>query len=142
MSTHAATGGRLGRIADVPREAVLRLTLQVDAVVTGANGLAYLAAAGALDSVLGVPADFLRGIGAFLVLFAAGVWAVSSRPRLGRSAVTTVIAMNAAWAGASIALVAADWHTPTPGGAVWTVLQALTVGGFAAAQLWALRRLG
>jgi hypothetical protein len=142
MSTDVATAGPIARIAALPRETVLRLTLRVDAIVTGANGLAYLAAAGALDSVLGVPAGFLRGIGAFLIVFALGVWAISARPTVGRGAVVAVVAANAAWAATSVVFAVADWHTPTVGGTVWTLLQAVTVGGFAAAQLWALRRLG
>src|SRR5690625_1760606 len=44
----------------------LRFALTLDAVVTGANGAAYLVAAGALDDLLGVPTGLLRGIGAFL----------------------------------------------------------------------------
>jgi hypothetical protein len=44
------------RIAAIPAEAALRLVLRLDAVVTGANGVAYLALADVLDSPLGISA--------------------------------------------------------------------------------------
>ena len=65
--------------AALPREALLRLVLKLDAAVTGANGLAYLAAAGPLEDLLGVEAAALRGIGTVLILFAAAVWFASTR---------------------------------------------------------------
>ncbi len=84
------------RLSALPAETGVRLALKLDAVVTGANGFAYLAAASLLDGPLGMPASFLRGVGAFLLVFAA---------------------------------------------AVWVVLQAIVVGGFAALQGAALRRV-
>ena len=64
----------------------LRLILKLDAVVTGVNGIAYLALAGPLEDLLGVAPELTRPIGAFLVLFAAAVWFVATRPVVRRSA--------------------------------------------------------
>ncbi|HEX2128341.1 MAG TPA: hypothetical protein VHF58_03895 [Solirubrobacterales bacterium] len=141
MNGQIAMEGPLARLANVAPTTMVRRVLQVDAVVTGANGLAYLAAAGALDSVLGVPEGFLRGIGAFLCVFALGVWTISSRPAPNRGAVVAVAAANGGWVAASLVYAAAGWHDPSTGGTAWTVVQALTVAAFAAAQLWAVRRL-
>ena len=116
----------------------LRLALRLDAIVTGANGLAYLAAANLLDGPLGISAGVLRPIGAFLVVFAAAVWSVSARPEPARTGVLAVIAANVLWVVDSLAVVAFGWFSPTTGGAVWIVLQALTVAGFAALQAYAL----
>ena len=44
-----------------------------DGAVTGVNGVAYLAAAGPLEDLLGLPAAWLRGAGAVLLAFAAGI---------------------------------------------------------------------
>jgi hypothetical protein len=133
MSTHD-TAAATGRFS-VPRgEALLPAALILDAVVTAANGVAYLAAASLLDEPLGLPADFLRGIGAFLLVYALLVWFARTA-----SLVRVVIAGNVAWAVASVALVVFDWGTPTTGGAVWIVLQAAVVGGFAALQRAGLR---
>ena len=73
------------RITALPREAQLRLALKLDAVVTGANGAAYLALAGPLEDLLGVDAALLRGVGAFLLVFAAFVAYVATRPEVPRA---------------------------------------------------------
>jgi hypothetical protein len=137
MTAQTNTAGRLAR---VPGETLLRWALEIDALVTGVNGVAYLAAAGALDSVLGVPAASLRWIGAFLVVYAAAVLYVATRRSISRPAVRGVIAANALWFVASIETAVFDWFSPTTGGSVWIVLQALVVAGFAAAQWYGLRR--
>jgi hypothetical protein len=141
MNGQLAMNGPLGRLAAVAPQTMVRRVLQVDAVVTGVNGVAYLAAAGAVDSVLGVPEGFLRGIGAFLCVFALAVWILAVRPAPNPSGVVAVAVANAGWVTASLVYAAAGWHDPSTGGTAWTVLQALTVAGFATAQLWAVRRL-
>ncbi len=112
----------------------LRTALKLDAVVTGANGAAYLVAAGPLEDLLGLSPALLRGIGAFLLLFAAVVWTVGSRPEVSASAALAVIAVNVLWAADSIAFLLAGLSDPTTVGAIWIVLQALVVAGFAALQ--------
>ncbi|WP_405895690.1 hypothetical protein OG272_40500 [Streptomyces sp. NBC_00104] len=129
----------LARTTD-PRT-MLRRFLAGDAVVTGANGLAYLLAAGPLGRFLGVDSGLLVALGAFLAVYAAGVALVASRERPPAPAVRAVIEANLAWTVLSlVALVL--WLTPSTAGAVWTLLQALTVAGFAAAQYTALRAAG
>jgi hypothetical protein len=120
----------------------LRLILKLDAVVTGVNGIAYLALAGPLEDLLGVAPELMRPIGAFLVLFAAAVWFVASRPVVPRMAVADIAAVNAVWALGSVAFAATAASSPTTVGTVWIVLQALVVGGFAALQALAMRSDG
>ena len=117
---------------------LLRLALRTDAVVSGLNGAAYLFVAGPLSDLLGLPAGVLRGVGVFLVVFAAAVWLVGDRP--AGPAVRTVIAGNLLWTAGSLAVVATDLGTPTTIGAVWLVLQALVVAAFAVLQVAGLRR--
>ncbi|MFC0451669.1 hypothetical protein [Rhodococcus jostii] len=118
----------------------LRLVLRVDAAVTGANGIAYVAAATVLDDVLGPTAGFLHAIGIFLLVFSAAVWAVSVPDRPAPAAVEALVLSNLAWVGASVALVLTEWQPLTTVGVVWVLLQAVVVGAFAAAQGWALTR--
>jgi hypothetical protein len=120
----------------------LRLILKLDAVVTGVNGIAYLALAGPLEDLLGVAPELTRPIGAFLVLFAAAVWFVATRPVVPRMAVADIAAANAVWAVGSVAFAATGASSPTTVGTVWIVLQALVVGGFAALQALAMRSGG
>jgi len=112
----------------------LRTALKLDAVVTGANGAAYLVAAGPLEDLLGLEPALLRGIGAFLLLFSAAVWMVASRPHVSSSAALAVIAINVLWAADSIACLASGPSDPTTFGAIWIVMQALVVAGFAGLQ--------
>jgi len=130
----------IGRITALPGDALARIALKLDAVVTGSNGVAYLAAASLLDGPLGMPAGFLRGVGAFLIAFAACVAYVATRPTLDRRAVAAVVALNVLWVIDSLALVAFGWYDATTGGSVWAALQAIVVAGFAALQAQALRR--
>jgi hypothetical protein len=121
-----------------PVPSLLRLALRLDAVVTAANGAAYLLAAPLLGDLLGLPAGWLRGVGVFLLLFGAVVWAVAARP--APPAVGTVVAANVLWAVGSVVIAATGVGGPTAFGAAWTVLQAVVVAGFAALQAAALRR--
>lgn len=119
---------------------LLRLVLRLDAVVTAGNGLAYVAAAGPLADLLGLPAPFLRVAGAFLLVFAVLVWATGSRPAPSGAAVRVVIAVNVAWVLGSLVLVALGLGSPSTAGTVWVVLQAAVVGAFAEGQILGLRR--
>ena len=118
----------------------LPAALRLDAVVTAANGAAYLAAAGPLSDLLGLSAPLLRVAGAGLLAFAAVVWLVGTAQRMSRPAPATIIALNAAWVVGSIAAVFADLGTPTTVGAVWMIAQALVVAGFVELQITGLRR--
>ncbi|MDX2826043.1 hypothetical protein PV416_34520 [Streptomyces ipomoeae] len=126
----------LARTAD-PRT-MLRRFLAVDAVVTGVNGLAYLFASGPLGRFLGVDSGLLLGLGVFLTVYAAAVGLLASRERPPALPAQAVIEANLAWSILSLVALAL-WLTPSTAGAVWTVLQAITVAGFAGAQFIAVR---
>ncbi|AZQ38720.1 hypothetical protein EJ357_39110 [Streptomyces cyaneochromogenes] len=119
-------------------QTVLRRFLALDAVVTGANGIAYLAVSGPLGRLLGVDSGLLLGLGAFLTVYAAAVGLLASRARPAALPVRAVIEANLGWAALSMVALAV-WLSPTAAGAVWTVLQALTVAGFAVLQYAALK---
>jgi hypothetical protein len=116
------------------RPSLLRDVMRLDAAVTGANGVAYLALAGALEDLLGLSAPLLRGVGAFLVVFALFVAVLGTRVPLA------VIGANIAWAAGSIVAAIAGWGSPETVGTVWIVLQAITVGAFAELGLLGPRR--
>ncbi|MFE4054147.1 hypothetical protein [Streptomyces sp. YIM B13518] len=122
----------------VEPQRMLRRFLALDAVVTGANAVAYLALAGPLGRFLGAGSGLLLGLGAFLAVYAAGVGLLAARPHPPAPGVRIVVEANLAWTAASLAALAL-WLTPTTAGAVWTVLQALTVAGFALLQHMALK---
>ncbi|MGW0615843.1 hypothetical protein [Streptomyces sp. NPDC002788] len=119
-------------------QSMLRRFLALDAAVTGANALAYLAFPGPLGRFLGVGSTLLFALGAFLAVYAAGVALLAGRRRPPALGVRAVVEANLAWTAVSLAALAL-WLSPSTAGAVWTVLQALTVTGFAALQYMALR---
>ena len=112
---------------------LLKPALILDAAVTGTCGVAYLAAAGPLEDLLGLPAAWLRTAGVVLVAFAALVALASRRP--SAAAVRGIVAVNAAWAIGSVVFAIAGWGSPETAGSVWIVLQALVVAGFAELQV-------
>ncbi|GGY37955.1 hypothetical protein [Streptomyces omiyaensis] len=116
----------------------LRRFLALDAVVTGANGLAYALAPAPLGDLLGVDSGLLLGLGLLLTAYAAGVAWLASRPQPPALGVKLVVDTNLLWAVLSLVALAA-WLDPTTAGLVWTPVQAGTVAGFALLQWAALR---
>ncbi|MFD3747499.1 hypothetical protein [Nocardia sp. NPDC058633] len=121
-------------------ENLLRVSLRLDAVVTTANGLAYLLLAQPLEGLLGLDATVGLAIGAFLTAYGIGVAIVGRPARTNRAAASAVAIGNGAWVVASLAALATGALGLTVVGAVWAVMQSVTVGGFAALQYLGLRR--
>ncbi|MFJ2187935.1 hypothetical protein ACIOJE_08190 [Kitasatospora sp. NPDC087861] len=117
----------------------VRGVLALDALVTGGNGLVYLAFPGPVGDLLGVGRTTLLDLGVFLTGYALGVGALAARRRPPRLAVQTVIDLNLAWVVLSLVAMAA-WFEPTTAGAVWIPAQAAVVALFAVLQFTALRR--
>lgn len=117
---------------------MLRRFLALDALVTGVNAVAYLVASGPLARFLGVGSGLLLELGLFLAVYTAAVGWLASRRRPAVLPVRVVIEANLAWAVLSCVALAV-WLTPSTAGAVWTVLQAAVVAGFAALQYVSLR---
>ena len=118
----------------------LKTALLLDATVTGSNGLAYLAGATVLDSLLGPSPTHFVAIGAFLAVCAAILAITGTRRPIPRGWATFAAEVNVVWAIGSVAVVALGWFDLTTAGQVWTILQAGIVAAFAALQLMALRR--
>ena len=126
-----------------PRHAtggLLRFALTLDGVATGANGVLYLAGAPLLDGWLGLPTEMLMAVGAFLIVYAALVLRLATRPSMPRAAVVAVIAANLLWAVDSLIALTADWFTPTTVGQVLIAVQAVLVAGLAALQYVGLKQ--
>ncbi|GAA1172908.1 putative membrane-bound spermidine synthase [Kitasatospora gansuensis] len=116
----------------------LRKVLALDAVVTGGNGLAYLAFSGPLGELLGIDRMVLLDIGAFLLLFGAGVGFLASRRVPSAAVVKVLVDANLLWSVLSVVAMVV-WFEPSTVGLVWIPMQAATVAGFAALQWRALR---
>jgi hypothetical protein len=126
-----------------PRHAtggLLRFALALDGIATGANGVLYLAGAPLLDGWLGLPTEMLMAVGAFLIVYAALVLRLATRPEMPRVAVVAAIAANTLWAVDSLIALALDWFTPTTVGQVLIAAQAVLVAGLAALQCVGLKQ--
>jgi hypothetical protein len=134
MTAHTAT------TVPTTRTGLLRFALRLDAAISAANAVAFLALFWLLDGWLGMPAGFIAAVGAFLLAFAAFVGRLASRPAPARAAVIAVIAANLLWAVDCVLLLGADWFSPTAAGQVVIALQAAGVVGLAGLQAAGLRR--
>lgn len=119
---------------------ILRRFLLADAAISGATGVLMLAGAGVLAAWLGLPEALMRWAGLVLIPFALGVLLVARAHVPSRPRVLTVIALNLAWAIASVLLLAAGWIQPTALGIAFVLFQAVVVAGFAELQYAGLRR--
>ena len=130
-TTRTSDGGRL-----------LRRALRLDAAASGALGVVSLAAAPALVDLLGPPAPVLVGVGAFLVVFAAGLLVLAARPVVPRPAAWTVVLGNAAWVAGSVVATVVAGSSLTGLGVAVVLAQAAAVAVFADLQWLGLRRTG
>lgn len=118
----------------------LRKSLMLDAVATGATAVLLIAGAGLLDGLLGLPVALMREAGLILVPFVAFVAWVGTRQETSRGAVWAIIAVNALWVIASLALLVSGWVAPTVLGYAFVIAQAAVVALFAELQYAGLKR--
>lgn len=112
----------------------IRFWVAADAVITGANALIYLAAAPVIVDLMGSQTSDVRAIGGFLMAFAALVALVAAPTATPRFGVRVIIAVNAVWVLASLAVAVGGGLGLTTLGTVWVVAQAGVVGVLAVQQ--------
>jgi hypothetical protein len=119
---------------------LLRRALQADALFSGVSALLLSLGAALLAPKLNLPEALLRETGLFLVAYTALVGWLGTRPALPKALVAIVVAGNAAWTVASLALLFSGWVTPNVPGEVLVAAQAIVAGVFAELQYIGLRR--
>jgi len=121
---------------------LLRRALLADAIFSGASAVLLSFGAGALAPLTNLPEPLLRETGLFLILYAALVGWLGTRTAMPKALVKVVIAGNAAWTLASIALLFSGAVTPNIWGEALVAAQAIAVGALAELQYIGLRRSG
>ena len=121
---------------------LLRRALLADAIFSGTSAVVLTLGAGALASLLSLPDVLLRETGLFLILYAALVGWLGTRQTVPKALVWLVVAGNAAWTLASIALLFSGLVAPNLLGEVFVAAQAIATGVFAELQYVGLRRSG
>ena len=139
MTTHQTQSG-IRNPVDEDRGGLLRLALKLDAAASGALGVLTLAASSMLVDLLGTPLALLVPVGLFLIVWAAALWVIASRPRIGGAAVRAVILLNLLYAVDGVLVVATGLSTLTALGTAFVLFQVVAVTFFAAAQFYALRK--
>ncbi len=120
----------------------LRRAILADAVFSGVSAVLLTFGADALAPWLNLPEALLRETGLFLIAYAALVGWLGTRQSMPKALVRIVIAGNAAWTIASIALLFSGAVTPNLLGEAAVAIQAIAVGAFAELQYIGLRRSG
>jgi len=119
---------------------LLRRALLADAVFSGVSAVTMTLDAPALASLLNLPEALLRETGLFLIAYTALVGWLGSRTSIPKALVVIVVAGNAAWTLASIALLFSGAVGPNLLGTVVIVAQAIATGVLAELQYLGLRR--
>jgi hypothetical protein len=120
----------------------LRRALQADGIFSGVSAVLLTLGGAELAPLLNLPEALLRETGLFLVAYAALVGWLGTRITMPKALVVVVIAGNAAWTLASIALLFSGAVTPNLLGEAAIAMQAIAVGALAELQFIGLRRSG
>jgi hypothetical protein len=120
----------------------LSRALLADAVFSGVSAAGLTLGAGLLAPFLNLPEALLRETGLFLIAYTALVGWVGTRSSIPKVLVSIVVAGNAAWTLASIALLFSGAVSPNLLGEIVVVAQAIATGVFAELQYVGLRRSG
>ena len=120
----------------------LRRAILADAIFSGASALLLTFGAGELAPWVSLPEALLRETGLFLIAYAVLVGWLGTRQAMPKALVVIVIAGNAAWTIASIALLFSGAVTPNLLGDAFVAAQAVAVGALAELQYVGLRRSG
>ena len=118
----------------------LRRALLADCLFSGSGALAMAPGASMLAARLDLPETLLLETGLFLFAYAALVGWLGTRASVPKLLVAIVIAGNAAWTIASIALLFSGAVSPNLLGELFVVAQAIGTGLLAELQYIGLRR--
>jgi hypothetical protein len=112
----------------------LRRAFLLDTIASGTMALLLTLGAGELAPLFNLPEDLLRETGLVLIAYTALVGWLAARPSMPRALVVFVIAINAAWTVASIALLFSTALTPNLLGEAFIAGQAVVPGALAELQ--------
>ncbi|WP_433264326.1 hypothetical protein ACQPZF_34730 [Actinosynnema sp. CS-041913] len=118
----------------VRNDGFLRFALKLDGVASGGLGVLALL----INAPLGLPRGLVLGLGAFLVVYGVGVFALGVKPI--RPLVGVVVIGNFVWVLDSFLTAFAGWFPVTGLGVFLIVAQAVAVFGFIVLQVIGLRR--
>jgi hypothetical protein len=120
---------------------LLRYAMRLDAVLVGIVGIPFIAAAGWLSALTGVPEAVEFGLGVFFLVYGVVVYWLAGRDRVRPGGIATITANALFTVGFVAAAVAGIW--PLTGWGVSLLLGgALYTAAIGSVQYAGLRRLG
>jgi hypothetical protein len=129
-------------MSNTTESTAIRRALLIDATASGATGFLLAAGAAQLEPVLGLPVDLMRGVGIFLIPFAAFLAWLAPRALEARGLLRAIVIGNVLWVLASGLLLESGWVTPTTLGTAFVAAQAVAVAIFAYLEYRAVARAG
>ncbi len=120
----------------------LRRALLADAIFSGGSAVSLILGAALFAHWLELPETLLRETGLVLILYTALVGWLATRKVAAKGWIAIVIAGNAAWTAASIALLLSGAVNPNLFGEILVVLQAAATGILAELQYVGLCKSG
>jgi hypothetical protein len=119
---------------------LLRRAFLLDTIASGMMAVLLTFGAGELAPLLNLPEPFLRETGLFLIAYTALVGWLATRQSIPKALVIIVIAGNAAWTIASMALLFSSAVMPNLLGQAFIVAQAVVPGALGGLQYVGLLR--
>ena len=127
---------------DAPQSELIRRAFKLNAVLSLLTGLALVALPGFLGRWIGFEMPLLYvAIGIVVLIFAADVWWVATRPNVRSDWGRLIFAFDVAWVVGSVIVLAAIPAVFTTIGVALIGGTAAVVAGFALAEFVGLRRL-
>ncbi|MDP6623741.1 MAG: hypothetical protein QF754_15915 [Alphaproteobacteria bacterium] len=127
---------------DAPQSQLIRRAFKLNAVLSLLTGLVLVALPGFLGRWIGFEMPLLYiAIGIVVLVFAADVWWVATRPSVRSDWGRIIFALDVAWVIASVVVLAAFASVFTAIGVALIGGTATVVAGFALAEFVGLKRL-
>ncbi|WP_432093315.1 hypothetical protein [Streptomyces sp. bgisy100] len=141
---HESTAAPYRHVRQSGDDGLLRFSLKLDGTVSGLVAALSLLGAGMLDPLLGLPTWLHWAQGAFLTVYAAGLWYAGTRPDVLRPVAVSAVLLNAVWAVGCAAIIAAGpaWFPITLLGNAYVGFIGIAVVVFGAMQYVGLKRAG
>lgn len=118
----------------------VRRAVLADALVSGVTGVLLTLTTPLTAPLFGLPGGLLAAAGMFCIAYGATLGWLARVPSLSTAAVRTIVAGNAGWVAASVALMLAGPASMTTVGMTFVGLQAAVVALLAELQWTGLRR--
>lgn len=119
---------------------LLRFALKLDAVISAASGVLLCAAPGLLGRQFELSPNLLLVVGLICLPYAALLWHLARRERVGSGMIMAIVIGNLLWADAALLLALGYGASPNAFGQAYLATHVIATAAFATLQWFGLRR--